>query len=213
MRLLRLPSRSRARQVRALLAGGIVLGVGAVSTFASWTDTEFFTGTVKGDAHFDLQTSFDRGATWNDHATRVSAGALRFSGDVTAMAPGETVYAPLWVRTTADTSWEAEATLSTPTTSGAVSGFTYRVAQMWTGDCDAAAMAPVGGRVMADRVPDATPLDGTLARRPFRVDRGGSPRWLCVAITRKTDAASVDASADQAATVTWGLTAVPYEGA
>ena len=37
--------RSRSRMIRAILAGGLVLGVGTAVTLAAWNDSEFVTET------------------------------------------------------------------------------------------------------------------------------------------------------------------------
>jgi len=53
------------RKVRAVLAGGLVLGVGAAVTLAAWNDSEFATGTFTAGT-FNLEGSTD-GTTFTDH--------------------------------------------------------------------------------------------------------------------------------------------------
>lgn len=96
------PRRSRPlalRRIRAVLAGGLVLGVGATGTLAAWTDPEQATATFTAGV-FGIQGSTDGGATWADHPT--TPAALTFSAPATAMLPGDTVYAAFSVRTTAN---------------------------------------------------------------------------------------------------------------
>ncbi|MCD2157691.1 SipW-dependent-type signal peptide-containing protein [Rhodococcus cerastii] len=85
------------RKVRALLAGGLVLGIGAAVTLAAWTDNVF------GDAQFqtgswNLQGSFDGLTTWGEYQVDASAGHFTFSTGFAALSPGTTVYAPVALR-------------------------------------------------------------------------------------------------------------------
>jgi len=85
------------RKVRALLAGGLVLGIGAAVTLAAWTDNVF------GDAQFktgswNLQGSFDGLTTWGEYQVDASAGHFQFSTGFDALSPGTTVYAPVALR-------------------------------------------------------------------------------------------------------------------
>src|SRR5690606_31735774 len=50
--------RRRSRMIRALLAGGLVLGVGTAVTLAAWNDSEFASGTFRAGT-FDLEGSTD----------------------------------------------------------------------------------------------------------------------------------------------------------
>lgn len=90
---------ARRRKVQAVLAGGLVLGLGAVVTMANWNDSEFAEG-LFGSASFNLEGSTD-GETYSDHDTAAAAAQLTFAAD--NMTPGQTVYAPFWVRLDADT--------------------------------------------------------------------------------------------------------------
>jgi predicted ribosomally synthesized peptide with SipW-like signal peptide len=86
--------------VRAILAGGLVLGVGAAITLASWNDSEFATGTFAAGS-FNIQgTSGDPAATptWADHATSGTAQSLTFKVNADTLSPGQTVYAPFSLR-------------------------------------------------------------------------------------------------------------------
>ncbi|MGE3194019.1 MAG: SipW-dependent-type signal peptide-containing protein, partial [Microbacteriaceae bacterium] len=64
----RLPTRPHASlRVRAALAGGLVLGVSAGLTVASWTDAEYTSSTFTASA-FGMQSSVD-GAAFSSSAT------------------------------------------------------------------------------------------------------------------------------------------------
>lgn len=59
------PTTRNRRKVLAVLAGGLVLGVGAAITLAAWNDSEFATGTFTAGS-FNLQGSTD-GTTYAEH--------------------------------------------------------------------------------------------------------------------------------------------------
>ena len=110
--------RRRGRRIRALLAGGLVLGVGAAVTLAAWSDSEFATGTFTAGT-FNLQGSTTSATgTYTDHASAGSAATLAFTTPLAGnMSPNSTVYAPFWVRLAANTTTAATLDLTTLTTS------------------------------------------------------------------------------------------------
>ncbi|WP_299039112.1 SipW-dependent-type signal peptide-containing protein [uncultured Pseudokineococcus sp.] len=102
------PRRRRGR-VRALLSGGLVLGVGSVATLAAWTDTEFISGNGAGGVDgvaasmFEVQQNVwdgvDGAADFTDRETQDEAGGLVFSPlEATSLSPGDVVYAPMQLR-------------------------------------------------------------------------------------------------------------------
>jgi len=90
---------TRNRKVRAVMAGGVVLGIGAAVTLAAWNDSEFAQG-IFTTGQFNLEGSID-GAAFDDNDTEASAAEMTFSAE--NMVPGETTYAPFWVRLDAAT--------------------------------------------------------------------------------------------------------------
>ena len=93
------------RRIRAVLAGGLVFGIGCAGTLASWNDAEFTAATFSA-GRFDIVGSTTGAAgSFGQHAAAGSAAALSFSivspGSISAMAPGDTAYALYSVRTTA----------------------------------------------------------------------------------------------------------------
>ena len=108
------PRRRVPGRVRALLAGGLVLGVGATVTLAAWNDSEFVTATFQAGT-FNLQGSTD-GTTFSDHASAPGA-SLGFSVNASALSPGDVVYAPYAVRLAANTTSPATVTVTAPSTS------------------------------------------------------------------------------------------------
>jgi predicted ribosomally synthesized peptide with SipW-like signal peptide len=90
--------RSTSKKVRAILAGGLVLGVGAAVVLAAWNDSEFATGTfAAGD--FGIQGSLD-GTAFSEHDGTAGndPAALAFAVDADNLAPEQPVYAAFAVR-------------------------------------------------------------------------------------------------------------------
>ena len=84
------------RKILAVLAGGLVLGVGAAVTLAAWNDSEFAKGTFTAGS-FTFTGSAD-GTTFSDHATTGAAASLTFELNPTNLSPGDVVYAPYALR-------------------------------------------------------------------------------------------------------------------
>ena len=88
----RLSERPRASiKVRAALAGGLVFGLAAGLTVASWTDAERVGATFTASS-FDVQSSL-QGATFTNAAS--------VSGNVAGLYPGSFAYISLKVKTAA----------------------------------------------------------------------------------------------------------------
>ncbi|MGX5716015.1 SipW-dependent-type signal peptide-containing protein [Arthrobacter sp. MAHUQ-56] len=99
----------KATKVRALLAGGLVLGIGAAFTLAAWTDNEWVFGQSEngggpGTKTYQMQQNTWSGGSgaelWSDQGT-APGGALTFSVDADNLVPGSTVYAPMQLRANA----------------------------------------------------------------------------------------------------------------
>lgn len=87
-----------SRKVRAVAAGGIVLGVGAAVTLASWNDSEFAEG-VFGTSTFVLESS----TNGTDYVSTENGSPATLEFDAAeAMSPGSTAYAPFFIRLNED---------------------------------------------------------------------------------------------------------------
>lgn len=103
------PERTRGRKGAAAMAAVAIIGFGTVSTLASWNDTEWVHGGINGDpgvgtGTFHVQQNTDPGldpAKWGDESSN-PGGALLFTTGSLALSPGDSVYAPVALRTTAD---------------------------------------------------------------------------------------------------------------
>ncbi len=125
--------RQRGRKVAAILAGGLVLGVGTMATLASWNDSEFANATFSSGT-FKLQGSTN-GTLFADHATSPGAG-LTFTAPFSNLQPGSVVYAPFAVQLTSDTTNDATVTVSA-TSTGTVTGLSYQLIRASAFGCDA----------------------------------------------------------------------------
>lgn len=114
----RLGSR-RNRRIAAIAAGVLVIGVGATYTLASWTDSEWVWGGAGnapgiGTSEFEVEqnrsTPFSNAASWENQETN-PGGGLTFTVGALALTPGDSVYAPVALRT-APNSVEAQVQLN-----------------------------------------------------------------------------------------------------
>lgn len=178
------------RKVRAVLAGGLVLGVGAAVTLAAWNDSEFATGTFTAGT-FNLEGSTD-GTTFTDHNVDDgdTAATLAFAlpaGVVGTMSPGDTVYSGFWVRLAAGTTTGADlvaaGTTADPAASSNSDHLSYAVYQLAPGaTCNAASATgtPVASGATLDAqtgVTTVTLTEGSSAATP------GTAVQLCFAVT------------------------------
>lgn len=190
---------SRSRKWRALLAGGVVLGLGATMTLAAWTDDVWVNSTFSS-GKFNVQAAVDgAGTVWAEHSAS-PGGALTFTAlsPVTAalMTPGDSVYAPINFRVDKNAnSYDAEIRLSTAPTSAAVSSpannalfsnLTVAIYTLPPGSCTAA------GTVEATPVVTGG-LNTTYNTTPFftlskTASPETTPRALCFKITLNASA-------------------------
>lgn len=173
---------NRGRKIKAVLAGGVVLGVGAAVTLAAWTDQEWAEG-IFGAGDFNIEGSTD-GETWADHESEDGAAELGFDLDAASnLSPGDTVAAPFVLRTDAATTYAATVSLENVTTEGDnAANLTYGIVQV-----DSAASCTEGatgteivpGGTALDAAPTATTFD--LAEAPSGT--AGAPTTLCFVVT------------------------------
>lgn len=127
-----------AAKLRALLIGGLVLGIGSTLTLAAWTDSEHAKGSF-GTSTFGIEGSAN-GASFTKHASAGSAATMSFAA--TGLSPGSIVHAPFDVRTTAASTVAGQVRLASAEISGepAVTDYlSYRVAPVPTStSCDLA---------------------------------------------------------------------------
>lgn len=114
--------RPRNRQIRAIRAGGLVLGLGlgATITLAAWNNADFAAGA------FTRVGSAD-GQAFTDHVAGGTPGDLAFSVNAALLTPGDAVYAPFAVRLDAATTNAAAVTVGPAASTGTTTGLSYSV--------------------------------------------------------------------------------------
>lgn len=189
------------RRVRALLAGGLVFGVGAAVTLAAWTDSEFATGTFSSGA-FNLMGSTD-GTNFQDNPSG-SPASLVFTADFDNLAPDEVAAAPFALRLTPETTDDAQLTVTTAVGSGvAEPELSYGITLV------ASAAACTASAVGTTLIPADTPLDSVGVPVPATLLQSvdgiepGAPIFACIQVT-----ASPDLAQTTAAVGTWQFEAI-----
>lgn len=189
----------KAPKIRAVLAGGLVLGIGAAVTLAAWNDSEFAQGTFTAGA-FGLQGSTN-GTVFTENSVASAPATLAFTARPENLSPGDVVEAPYAVRLTSASTTGAIVRVSTETSTGSLAGLTYTLTQTEAFGC---------GEPVANALVDATPpqaLGTTPEGVTFSLENGinsaaGDPIYLCFRIT--ADDALVQS---QTGTTTWKFAA------
>jgi predicted ribosomally synthesized peptide with SipW-like signal peptide len=182
-------------RVRALLAGGLVLGVGAAVTAASWSDSEYATATLSTST-FNTESNVG-GVGYLDNA---GPTGTTVSLPVGAFSPGTTGYLPVLIRT------KATSIAGTVVLGGAVftgtdatllrDAFVYRVVRT-TATCDASAFTSSPVFVVGTSTASAAPLltvgqnvavTNTLAAAPLAAP--GAPTGFCFEVTLPSNAST-----------------------
>lgn len=125
----------RKRKRKAILAGGVVLGLGAAITLAAWSDDVFANGTFQTGGFNLVGSQAAASDTYNDYAayatlgeaadltTGSDDGGVDFSINSLNLSPGETVVAPFSVATSEDTTVDGRYWLETATATGPLAPF------------------------------------------------------------------------------------------
>lgn len=165
------------RKVRAILAGGLVLGVGAAITLAAWNSSEFATG-IFGTGALELQGSLD-GASFANHPVVDPAG-LTFSLNPEDLSPGDRVSAPFAVQLSKDTTYDATVTLNTDFGSN-LEGLEYRVFSTAAFGCTSEVVG--GGIVEVTALTTGQGVGGFDLSKPAIADQPGATVNLCFEVT------------------------------
>lgn len=194
--------RGMSRKLKAVLAGGLVLGVGAAVTLAAWNDSEFASGAFAAGS-FNLEGSNTDGVAFDEHATAGAAAPLTFTTPLAGnLTPTDVVYAPFAVRLAADTTSPADVVVSAETSSGDVTNLTYTLVSTATWGCDSAAV--LAG---TELVPAGTAVTSVPGTPGFTLPIGaptsdpGAAQNLCFAVT------AGEVTQGQTGTVTWEFAA------
>ncbi|MFL4474064.1 SipW-dependent-type signal peptide-containing protein [Paeniglutamicibacter sp. MACA_103] len=173
--------RRRFTRLRAVLAGGLVLGVGTTATLAAWTDEEHASGSFTAGT-FSIVGSTN-GTGFSDHPTAPGASLL-FTVTPDAMVPGMTVYALYSVKTTASSvAGSAQVSADAGNASGLGSYLRYGVRTVAGTTCNATTFA--AGTPIVDT--GTTLTTGSTAKSALAAN-GASAVNYCFAVTLPTTA-------------------------
>jgi predicted ribosomally synthesized peptide with SipW-like signal peptide len=187
---------AKSPKIRAVLAGGLVLGIGAAVTLAAWNDSEFARGTFTAGS-FNLQGSTN-GTDFGENPVTAPA-TLGFTASTANLSPGDVVSAPFAVRLDAASTYDATVTVSTETSTGTLTGLTYSLTRSTTFGCS----EPVTSTLVQPAQALGTTPDGvTFALGQGAGTDAGTPVYLCFRIT--ADSALPQA---QTGTATWKFAA------
>jgi predicted ribosomally synthesized peptide with SipW-like signal peptide len=196
----------RSGKVRAILASGLVLGVGAAFTLAAWTDNEWVfggagPGGTPGTKTYAMQqntvANFPE-ADWTDEP-EANGGRLDFTVDAAHLLPGDTVYAAFQLRAKPGsetlTATLAEAIQATnPAVGNSNSTALYNALRYraWIG-LDAADCSALGDKSDGTVLVAADSTLSTTSNVPLTLSAGtggaaGAPVNLCFAMTLPADA-------------------------
>ncbi|WIE74099.1 SipW-dependent-type signal peptide-containing protein [Curtobacterium sp. MCJR17_020] len=181
--------RRRRKTVLAVLAGGLVLGVGAVVTLAAWQDDEFAHGTFTSSGDFELAGQVSTAEGFTDHATS-PGGALAFDVNAASLAPDMVSYSPYAVELAAGTTVPATVTVTAGTSTGSVDDLTYGIYAVDSFTCDAAAVTAGTSVVPEGTAIDTVPADTTFDLAAATADTAGAPQFLCLVVTAGADLAT-----------------------
>lgn len=189
------PNRPALLRLRAVLAGALVLGVGATLTLAAWTDSEHATADFAASV-FGIEG--DPGTGYAEHPESGTAAQLTFGAGAGAMSPGSVVHGGLDVRTTAASTVGGTVALTSSTPGGATvitDNLTYRVAVVAPATACASA-AYSGTAVPASSV--FSPAEATVAAA------AGDARRFCFEITLA--AGTPNDAQGASGSITWQVT-------
>lgn len=204
-------TRLRYTRLRAVLAGALVLGVGATVTLASWNDSENARADITAGS-FDIVGSVD-GAAFSSHGA-TTAAVLSFPFPASGFAPGVTTYALLSVKTstvsvagTVNLAADAtNATSGTAPNAGLGAFLTYGVTNIPSGAAGACNATSFAGGAVIIPVNSALTTSQPAATVVPVGAKGASQVNLCFAVTMP--AAVDNAAQGKSAAPKWTVNAV-----
>ncbi|WP_318279074.1 SipW-dependent-type signal peptide-containing protein [Agrococcus baldri] len=188
--------------MRALLASGLVLGVGGAVTLAAWNDSEHSQASFSAGT-FGIEGAVN-GTAFSEHPSQATTATMTFPA--TPMVPGTTSYAMLSVRTINPSVAGASLLTANAANSGGLGQYlTYGVRTIAGTTCNATTFA--AGTVL---VTAGSPLTtGATATQALQANRGNQVNY-CFAVT--LPATAPNAAQGLALTARWeavGTAAAP----
>ncbi|MFC9350572.1 SipW-dependent-type signal peptide-containing protein [Arthrobacter sp. NPDC057013] len=196
--------KSKRRKAKAILAGGLVLGIGAAVTLAAWNDSEFATG-IFGSGHFDIEGSVDGSDSSFDDHPETAPATLVAQGDFPSLTPGAKVAMPYVLRLDKDTDYDATVSVSSSATLTGTSTneFSYGIVKV-TSAAACNATTPGQSTVVGPNTAfgDSKASAFTLNRSTNIGTDPGTPVFLCIQMT-----ASNNLKQDTTLVATWEFAA------
>ncbi len=196
-------NQNRRKKVRAVMASGLVLGVGAAVTLAAWSDTAWGVGQFGSQgSDFNIQANFE--GTWGEFLTKdAPAGAMKFGPASTALVPAQPVFQLVGLH---ETKGKLGATVTVAQEAATSNNLTSQVT-VSIADLGGGASAPTN---QCSATASVTFKDaGTLAAptsTTTRVEKNDY-RWLCLRAELNKDA-GLKAAGIAPASVYWNFNAV-----
>ena len=193
--------RRNRRRVAAVLAGGLVVGVGTMATLASWNDAEFAKSSFASGS-FNMQGS-SNGTDWGDHlgTSGAPAATLDFSAPVTHMSPSDAVYAPFSVRLGEGSTYGADVKLSVADYSGTMGdALSYAVYQTADFGCSASTDLSAATTLVDSHTVQVENDVASFELAKPDAGQAGSASNLCVVVTAGSSLVQ-----DTAGEITWQL--------
>lgn len=191
----------RKRKRKALLAGGVVLGLGAAVTLAAWSDDVFASGDF-ATGSFELQGSTTGEAESFQSYPEAGPASVTFALAPNDLAPGDVVYAPFHLGVNGTREASVELTAVTGTDASTLNEkLSYEIFQTDTCSETTTGTANFSGTV------DATVETNDAVTAPMlSATATGVP--LCIVVTAEAAADGQEEDFPQGATttVTWQFT-------
>lgn len=195
-------NQNRRKKVRAVMASGLVLGVGAAVTLAAWSDTGWGVGQFGSEgSDFDIKASVDGGTVWDDFVTKGKAGKLAFGAASTALVPGQPVFQLVGLQ---ETKGNLGAKITAKQEAVASNALTSKV-DMSIADLGTGADAPTCSTNTDKTFTPAGTLAVPAIGGEVRVEKGGY-RWLCLRAELDKEA-GLEAAGIAPASVYWNFNA------
>ncbi len=195
----------RLRRTRAVLAGALVLGVGATATLAAWTDGEYGTGSFTASVFgTESQTA---SSSWASHTPSGNAATLAFNA--TAMSPTVSFYAWIDIRTTSTTNVDGTVALTgSSNNSGALlPALEYRAVRTASTTCDATAFSGSPTWIVGPSYLAITSVPGSPVLSTITVPSGATPE-LRFCFEARIQSGASNSYQGTSGTVTWEFTAM-----
>ena len=192
------PQKNTSKKFKAILAGGVVLGVGAAVTLAAWTDQQWATADFSSGS-FTLESSTSTVLDDESFDSNSSPGKLDFEmPQVSQLGPNEQVAAPFSIRLDEKTTHDAAVKMQA-NVGGQTKGLSYEAIEVDTPEQCATNLISVTSTDLG-KVPATFPEKIMLQAGDKA--KAGKPHTLCFIVT-----AGDDLPQNQAASAGWDFVA------